>query len=231
MIAKLPRWVWLGAALLAAIAGMINAVGFLSVARQGVTHLTGTTTLFGLALGGGRLAEAGYFLALIAAFVVGAMLSGLIIRERSLQLGRRYGLALVVEAALLCAAVPLLQAQSVWGDYLASAACGLQNAMVSTYSGFAVRTTHVSGMFTDIGIALGAMLRGLPADGLKFKLWSILIAAFAGGGVAGALAFSRLGFGTLYLPAAFTAAAGAGYWAYCRYRHVAMDVIGRGGIN
>jgi uncharacterized membrane protein YoaK (UPF0700 family) len=49
MIAKLPRWVWVGAALLAGIAGLINAVGFLSVARQGVTHLTGTTTLHGLA--------------------------------------------------------------------------------------------------------------------------------------------------------------------------------------
>jgi uncharacterized membrane protein YoaK (UPF0700 family) len=228
MIAKLPRWVWLGAALLAAIAGLINAVGFLSVARQGVTHLTGTTTLFGLALGGGRWGEAGYFLALIGSFVAGAIISGLVIRERSLQLGRRYGLALVVEAALLAAAVPLLQRQSVWGDYLASAACGLQNAMVSTYSGFAVRTTHVSGMFTDIGIALGAMLRGLPADRLKFKLWAILIGAFAGGGAAGAIAFGRFGFATLYFPAAVTAAAGAGYWLYCRWRHVAMDAIGRG---
>ncbi len=228
MIAKLPRWVWLGAALLAGIAGLINAVGFLSVARQGVTHLTGTTTLFGLALGGARWREAGYFFALIAAFVFGAMLSGLIVRERSLQLGRRYGLALVLEAMLLAAAVPLLQAQHVAGDYLASAACGLQNAMVSTYSGFAVRTTHVSGMFTDIGIALGAMLRGLPADGLKFKLWSILIGAFAGGGAVGALLFGRFGFGTLYFPAAITAATGAGYWAYCRWRHVATEVMGRG---
>lgn len=228
MIAKLPRWVWVGAALLAGIAGMINAVGFLSFTKQGVTHLTGTTTLFGLAVGGGRLREAGYLLILIGSFVAGAMISGLIIRDRSLQLGRRYGVALIIEAALLCAAAVLLRAQSVWGDHLASAACGLQNAMVSTYSGAALRTTHVSGMFTDIGIALGTMLRGLPADGLKFKLWSILIAAFAGGGAAGALAFDHLGYGTLYIPAAITAATGIGYWAYCRYRHVATDVIGHG---
>ncbi len=227
MIAKLPPWVWVGAAALAGIAGMINAVGFLSVAHQGVTHLTGTTTLLGLALGEGRLREAGYFLALIAAFVVGATFSGLIIRERSLVLGRRYGLALIVEALLLAAAVPLLRAQNVWGDYLASTACGLQNAMMSTYSGFAVRTTHVSGMFTDIGIALGAMLRGLPTDRLKLKLWSILIGAFAAGGAGGVLAFGRMGFATLYIPAGITAATGAGYWLYCRYRHVAMDAIER----
>ena len=228
MITKLPRWVWIGAAVLAGIAGMINAVGFLSVTHQGVTHLTGTTTLLGLALGEGRWREAGYFLALVAAFVAGATFSGLIIRERSLVLGRRYGLALMIEALLLAAAVPLLRAPSVWGDYLASAACGLQNAMVSTYSGAALRTTHVSGMFTDLGIALGAMLRGLPADRLKFKLWAILIAAFAAGGAGGVLVFAHLGFGTLYIPATITAATGAGYWLYCRYRHVAMDAIGRG---
>ncbi len=229
MLTKLPRWVWVGAAALAGIAGMINAVGFLSVTHQSVTHLTGTTTLFGLALGEARWREAGYFLALIAAFVAGATFSGLTIRERSLVLGRRYGLALMIEALLLAAAVPLLRAQSVWGDYLASAACGLQNAMVSTYSGAALRTTHVSGMFTDIGIALGAMLRGLPADRLKFKLWAILIGGFAGGGAVGAIAFARLGFGTLYVPAAITAAAGASYWLHCRYHHVAMDAVGRGG--
>jgi hypothetical protein len=46
--------------------------------------------------------------------------------------------------------------------------------------------------------------------------------------VASAVFFRPLGFGTLYVPAAITAATGAGYWLYCRYRHVAMDAIGRG---
>lgn len=35
---------------------------------------------------------------------------------------------------------------------------GLQNAMMSTYSGAVIRTTHVSGMFTDLGIFLGHFL-------------------------------------------------------------------------
>ena len=50
MISKLPRWVWFGGALLAFIAGAINSVGFLGFQHQGVTHLTGTTTLLGVAL-------------------------------------------------------------------------------------------------------------------------------------------------------------------------------------
>jgi hypothetical protein len=69
-------------------------------------------------------------------------------------------------------------------------------------------------------------LHGLPVDALKFKLWAILIGAFAAGGVAGAVLFRSVGFGTLYVPATITAATGAGYWLYCRYRHVAMDAIG-----
>ena len=52
----LPRWVWVGAGALACVAGMVNAVGFLGFEHQAVTHLTGTTTLFGIAVrGAGRL--------------------------------------------------------------------------------------------------------------------------------------------------------------------------------
>ncbi|MDB6109551.1 MAG: putative rane protein, partial [Pedosphaera sp.] len=53
MISKLPRWVLWGALMLAFIAGMINAVGFLGFQHQGITHLTGTTTLLGIALAHG----------------------------------------------------------------------------------------------------------------------------------------------------------------------------------
>src|SRR5690606_17478697 len=76
------------------------------------------------------------------------------------------------------------------GHYLASAACGLQNAMTSTYSGAMVRTTHVTGLFTDLGIMLGLKLRGQPADRRRILLYLILIGGFIGGGVLGALGYS-----------------------------------------
>jgi uncharacterized membrane protein YoaK (UPF0700 family) len=220
MINRLPSWVLFGGAALTFNAGMINAVGLLSFTHQGVTHLTGTTTLFGIAVGLGSRNEAWHYLALIAAFVAGATLSGVLIRDSTLRLGRRYGAALLTESALLVLAVHFLQAGNAAGDYLASAACGLQNAMASTYSGAVVRTTHVSGIFTDLGIFLGHLLRRMQVDWRRFRLWSAQLLAFAGGGAGGAIAFAHLNYATLYLPALLTAGAGAGYGLYQTYQHV-----------
>jgi uncharacterized membrane protein YoaK (UPF0700 family) len=211
MISRLPRWVWTGAWGLAFIAGSINVVGLLGFERQAVTHLTGTTSMLAAAVAEWHGKAALHFAAVIASFVAGSILSGLLIQDSTLQLGRRYGVALVLESALLCLAVPLLYGSNGWGLCLASAACGLQNAMVSTYSGAVVRTTHLSGMFTDLGIFLGHWLRGLPVDPRRLRLCFTIISAFFCGGVAGALAFRRLGYSTLFIPAALTLLAATGY--------------------
>ena len=47
---RLATWVWIGAAALACVAGMVNVVGFLGFEHQAITHLTGTTSLLGAAL-------------------------------------------------------------------------------------------------------------------------------------------------------------------------------------
>ncbi len=220
MINRMPGWMLFGGAVLTFNAGIINAVGFLSFTHQGVTHLTGTTTLFGISAGLGS-DEAWHYLALIAAFVGGAVFSGLLIRDSTLRLGRRYGAALLCESALLVLAVHFLQQGNSAGDYLASAACGRQNAMASTYSGAVLRTTHVSGIFTDLGIFLGHLLRRMQVDWRRFRLWTAQLIAFAGGGALGAIAFARLNYATLYLPALLTAGAGAGYGVYQTYQHIA----------
>jgi uncharacterized membrane protein YoaK (UPF0700 family) len=204
MISKLPRWVWFGAWALAFIAGMVNVVGLLGFEHQAITHLTGTTSLFAASVAAFDAASALHFGLTIASFVGGTILSGFIIQDSTLQLGRRYGVALLLESLLLGGAVLLLEHRSDGGIYLAAGACGLQNAMVSTYSGAVVRTTHVSGMFTDLGIYLGHVLRGLPVDWLRLQLCSIIISAFFCGGVAGAVSFRFLGSFTLLIPAALT---------------------------
>jgi uncharacterized membrane protein YoaK (UPF0700 family) len=218
MISRLPRWAWTGAAVLAFTAGMINAVGFLGFQHQGITHLTGTTTLLGIAIAGNAGGNALHLLAIIIAFLAGATLSGCIIKDSTLRLGRRYGVALLIESGLLLAAVPLLHRHNVTGDYLASCACGLQNAMVSTYSGAVIRTTHVSGIFTDLGIFFGHLLRRLPVDWRKFRLWMAVLGSFLGGGTAGAFAFEHFSYQTLYFPAALTGLTGLAY-AWYRHRH------------
>ncbi|HAI90280.1 MAG TPA: DUF1275 domain-containing protein, partial [Alcanivorax sp.] len=47
MLTRLPRWVEVGAFLLAFLAGSVNAVGLLGFSHQSVSHLTGTTSLLG----------------------------------------------------------------------------------------------------------------------------------------------------------------------------------------
>ncbi len=216
MISKLPRWAWVGSALLTMIAGTINAVGFLSFQHQGVTHLTGSTTLLGLAVASGSLSEASHLLAVTGSFVIGCIISGALTQNSTLQLGRRYGVALAGESLLLVCAVPLLQRGDYFGAYLASCACGLQNGIVSTYSGAVLRTTHVSGAFTDLGILLGQLLRGVNVDRRRISLCLLLIVAFFTGSCVGALAYARFGYATLYFPAAAIGSVGL---AYAVYRH------------
>ena len=181
----LPRWVWIGAVTLACVAGMVNVIGYLGFEHQAVSHLTGTTSLLGAAMARGDLRAVGHLWGVLIAFCFGAMLSGLIIQDQTLKLGRRYGVVLALEAAVLLAAIPLFKHEQIWGALLAAVACGLQNAMVTTYSGAAVRTTHLSGMFTDLGIGLGHLLRGMPLPVRRLTLSGLIIGGFLAGGVRG----------------------------------------------
>lgn len=214
MISKLPRWVWTGAWVLAFIAGIVNVVGFLGFEHQAITHLTGTTSMLGAAIASASGAAALHFAALIAAFVVGCSISGFIIQDSALQLGRRYGVALLLVSLLLFAAIPLLDNKSAYGMYAAACACGIQNAMVSTFSGAVVRTTHLSGMFTDLGIFLGHYLRRHPVDTPRLRLSITVISGFLCGGIAGAIAFRFLGYFALVVPATLTAAVSLAYAVY-----------------
>jgi uncharacterized membrane protein YoaK (UPF0700 family) len=217
MLSRLPRWVEIGGFWLAAIAGSVNAVGLLGFRHEAVSHVTGTSTLFSLALARGRATDA-WHLALIAlSFLLGAILSGALTGNVALQLGRRYGAALLFEALLLTLATIALVRGSDIGHLLASAACGLQNAMVSSYSGALIRTTHMTGLVTDIGTMLGARLRGHALDQRRVMLYAILLAGFVSGGVLGATAFDRLGAFAMLLPAG-GAAALAGAYAAMRKR-------------
>lgn len=217
MFRSLPRWVEVGSFWLAAIAGAVNAIGLLGFKHQAVSHLTGTSTLLGLALVDADLAESLHLLLILLSFVLGAALSGVLIDNAVLRLGHRYGVALCIEAALLLLAMLALGHGSSLGHFLASAACGLQNGMVSTYSGAAIRTTHVSGLFTDLGTMLGQRLRGHAFDTRKARLYLLLIAGFVCGGSAGAVAFRQMQFAALLLPAAGALALAAVYWTY-RFR-------------
>ena len=217
VLRQLPRWAWIGGGMLAFIAGIVNAAGYMGFRHQSITNLTGSTSLLGVALGTGDGGEAWHWALSIAAFVAGAVLSGLIVQQRTLKLGRRYGVALMLESLLLFAAVPLLEAGSPIGLYLAAMAAGLQNGMASTYSGMVFRTTHVSGMFTDLGIYIGQRLRGLEVDTQRIRVCVLVTSTFLLGSVVGALLFRVMQERTLLIPAVLTGLCGLSYGIYRQY--------------
>ena len=212
----LPRWVWIGAFALSCIGGMVNVTGYLGFEHQAITHLTGTTTLLGDALSLADFRKALHVGGVIVAFVFGAMLSGLIVQDSTLKLGRRYGVALAGVSLLLFASIPMLERQWILGAWTASMACGLQNAMATTYSGAVIRTTHLSGMFTDLGIGLGHALRGLPLQTRRLRLSALIIAGFLVGAMLGAWLFRLWAYRALAVPAVLTGSIGL---AYVAHRH------------
>src|SRR5687768_8132832 len=112
MISKLPRWIWMGVWALAFVAGMVNVIGLLGFEHQAVTHLTGTTSMLAAALAGLEPRKILHLALVLASFVAGCVISGFLIQDSTLKLGRRYGVALLLESILLCAAVPLLRGNS-----------------------------------------------------------------------------------------------------------------------
>jgi len=214
VLRQLQYWAWIGGGVLAFIAGIINAAGYMGFRHQSISNLTGSTSLLGISVATANGGEALHWVLSIAAFVAGATLSGMIVQQSTLKLGRRYGAALVLESLLLFAAVPLLDAQQSAGLYLASMACGLQNGMASTYSGLVFRTTHVSGIFTDLGIYFGQRLRGLTVDSLRIRVCLLVASCFLAGGIVGAWLFKVMQERTLLIPAVLTGVCGLSYGVY-----------------
>lgn len=221
MISQLPKWIEIGAFALALCAGFVNAVGLLSFEHQSVSHVTGTATILGTHLY--NFADPGkwHLLGVLVSFLSGSTIAGLILHGDALKLGKHYDNALLLEAFLLLAALILLNDELMFGHYLASAACGLQNALATKYSGAVIRTTHLTGIFTDLGIMIGSYLRGERLDKRNAKLFLLIIAGFVFGGTIGACAFAAYRFYALLFPASFCITLALAYRKYSK-AHLGM---------
>ena len=214
-----PHWVFAGAGQLATAAGYLNTV-VQEAGYQPVTHLTGSVSRLGGDLVQGDASHGWMLLSILVAFVLGATLSGVMIGGTRLKLGRPYGLAMLLEAALLATAAVTLRPAPLAALPLAAFAAGLQNAMASTYGRLIVRTTHITGVATDLGLELGRALRGVRTEAWKIGLLTLLMVSFFGGGVLGwrvAQAWDGL---ALLGASALLAAMGGGYLVWRRVHHV-----------
>jgi uncharacterized membrane protein YoaK (UPF0700 family) len=199
-------------AILAIVAGAINAGGFLAVGQY-TSHMTGiiSASADALVLGQFELVAAGAMA--VVAFIAGAMTTTIQINwARRQKLHGEYAWSLMLEALLLLFF-------GVLGNYLnhyrevfvpvtVLLLCfimGLQNAIITKLSAAEIRTTHMTGIVTDLGIELGRLVywnRIAPsnaqmqvvADRSKLKIHLLMLCCFVFGALVGAMAFKRLSF-------------------------------------
>lgn len=208
-----------GGAGLAALAGWLNAV-MLGIYHIPVSHMTGATARIGIDLAAGNSKDLHLAASILVAFLAGAVVSGAIIGDARLVPGRRYGVVLLVEAVALATAARLsgMHAWVVAEIPITAFACGLQNGMAASWYGLVIRTTHVTGIVTDLGALIGRRLRGLPVRrgdlGLLLTLWL----AFFFGGWAGAMMQVRAGSAALWAAAGAAGVSGAGYTAWRMFK-------------
>lgn len=192
---------------LAAVAGALNAIGFFKVGLYS-SHMSGavSTTADRLALG--DLAGAAIYFGVIAAFVTGAAISTLLANEGQRRaLPGVHSLSILAEALLLAlltcadAWLPEVQRGAVF-VFGMSFLMGLQNAVVTRVSNARIRTTHVTGMVTDIGIEIGTLTavvfhrrrRSEARPSLdRLALHAPMVASFFSGGLIGVFAYRLLG--------------------------------------
>ena len=185
----------LGGIALSFNSGFINGVTLSSSMHLPTAHVTGTMSHAGMAYVDGRLTE---FLTdgiLVLVFLMGAVLSGALVSSKTfnLGLGTDYFPLLFIETLLLLAACLLeyLMHGTMFYYYLASMASGLQNGITSKYSGSMIRSTHVTGSCTDIGLTLGALYQGESKDCWKLYVLIPLVIGFFGGAVSSQVAYLK----------------------------------------
>jgi len=207
-----PSWV-----LLSMSAGAVNAGGFLAC-RRFVSHVTGTATMISINAHFHTLAiDLGL---LMGSFVLGAAVSVLALQGRTHKGQEPWHHAPLLAVSAMLAVAAVCGMAGAFGEFggnvqsaadlvllaMLSFAMGLQNASVATLTGFMVRTTHLTGPASDLGVYLGTAAvtvgtnRGvaLRAAGLR----ALKIAAFIGGAAIMVPAARQWEFGAFFFPAA-----------------------------
>ncbi|MBK9346370.1 MAG: DUF1275 domain-containing protein [Burkholderiales bacterium] len=198
--------------LLAFVAGAINAGGFLAV-KQYTSHMTGIVSAMAddIVLGHVLLALAG--LSSLLSFICGAVTTTILVNwARRKNLHAEFALSIMLEAFLLLvfgllganlnALIELFVPTTV---LLLCFIMGLQNAIVTKASNAEIRTTHMTGVVTDLGIELGRLIywnrthtedlaHFVKADRDKLQIHATILALFIVGALIGASSFKWIGF-------------------------------------
>ncbi len=186
---------------LAALAGYVDAVGYLSAGGYFVSFMSGNTTRLGVSLGTDPM-RAWPPALLIAGFVIGVT-SGALVAHRA---GRnsKPAVAVLVTALLLCAATARMQQAPLVMLAALVIAMGTINNTFQRGGEVAIGITYMTGALVRIGQSLAHRLAGQPDP--SWRSWASLWGGLLAGAVLGATMQDRLPMGCLWLAAAWSAA-------------------------
>lgn len=199
------------AALLGLTAGFVNAAGFLGFSVL-TTNVTGHVALFAEHLASQDWKTAQVIALWMFLFLAGAFVSGLVLSLTGTNQRFSYSIPIFIEILILSFSGiygpgydgTLISKEIFAGSLLF--AMGLQNALVSMISGSVVRTTHLTGTFTDLGIELAQLISRSNKDKStiksKIKLRLAIIFFFITGAISGAYLFNHFGFNSFFVPIA-----------------------------
>jgi len=236
---QLMRVVLTGASL-AFVAGYTNAVCVYAAFTTATSHMTGVIARLASASVPDARPPGETLLGIpeavvLLGFLCGAVSAGTVIGPSvyfRMRFTTRHGAALLLESAALLLALLLLGGNLVVGRFFAGFAMGLQNGVTTIYSGALLRTTHMTGVVTDIGVLLGERIheaihalvgRTEERPLVHTEMWRLkvlvpLLGAFYLGAVAGVQAFFTGGIVALAFPAAAAATGGIAAILYDRYK-------------
>lgn len=189
------------ASLLSFVAGLVNVAGFLAVQKL-TTNVTGhfaffVDEVFKQNFWGGL----NYFLYILF-FFLGSFFSSFSI-ELVTKINERliYRIPVIIESLILILTAVFGKEMIIHApNMLAFAllfAMGLQNSLVTTISNATVRTTHLTGLFTDLGIELSQLFFYKKQE-QKQKLYSsvklrlTIISFFFFGGLFGGIVYTAI---------------------------------------
>ena len=147
--------------------------GFILTAGTSVSHLTGDIARIGSGLSTIVRGDGVHIVNVAIAtlgFILGATISGFLLHHPTIEITKPYGRILSCLGGFLVIAHFTLPVYPLIAIAITSGVCGAQNALASRYRGVVLRTTHLTGIFTDFGIHLGMKLRGH-----RIEAWTLLI--------------------------------------------------------
>lgn len=227
--------------ILSFVAGWVNVCNLIATTNV-TSHHTGTATWLGRWIGEGKIGVedgnnwAWFYVIILLCFISGAAMPPMVLVQKEFHSTPVYGYLMIVIGCLFLFNMVFFELASNLHDtgnfdfnlnfytsgyqqagiYISSFACGIQNALCTQLTGAVVRTTHVTGLCTDVGMEIGRILKKHPnAAPWKLRVLLPILIGFITGCALGCKFYELMYVEALAVPGVMMIAMGS-LWLTCK---------------